>query len=183
MAKSKRSRIQSQSDVLEELFRSAANEEIRKVRDAFSRILEVKEKLLEENERAREKLSEKVQSLENQVEKLEKQNNQSKELEEKIAQFENKQSILMKHLLLERNKVKHKEKEISILKRDNFELDIEHEIERKALDDREKQASQDDTDEDAKDESEEESEEEEPNSKGLERVVVKKEMASDDEDR
>ena len=48
MAKSKRSRIQSQSDVLEELFRSAANEEIRKVRDAFSRILEVKEKLLEE---------------------------------------------------------------------------------------------------------------------------------------
>ena len=183
MTKSKKSRIQSQSDALEELLRSTAIDEIRKLRDAFTRILDVKEKLLIENESEREKLSEKVQSLENQVENLKRKNMESLELEEKITKLEKSKSVLMKHLLLERTKVKQKEEEISILKGEDFPLppDIQAELD---MEEPPRWDSIDiSIDEDAKDESDDESDEEETTTtRDDQRVVVKKQITSDDED-
>ena len=143
----------------------------------------MKEKLLKENESEREKLSEKVQSLENQVEILKRKNKESLELEDKITKLEKSKSALTKHLLLERTKVKQKEEEISILKREDFPLplDIQAEL------DMEEPPGWDSIDisfdEDAKDESDDESDEEETTTtRDDQRVLVKTKITSDDED-
>ena len=101
---------------------------------------------------------------------LNKQSKQNQELEQKVAKLEKTKSILMKHLLLERNKVKRMEEDISILQRDNFEVDIDI-----------RNLTEDESYEDANDEREDESDQEETTTEDSEHVIVKEEKIDDEE--
>ena len=90
MAKNKKPRVLSKAQIVEELLRNVADEDITKLCDVLSRTLNVKKKRLEQNENEREKLSEKVQSLEFE---LNKQSKQNQELEQKVAKLEQTKSI------------------------------------------------------------------------------------------
>lgn len=190
MVQNKKARVEQQTaktESFEELIRKCGEQNIRKFGIILSEALQLKEQRLKVTEAEREKLSVKVDSLETQAKN---DKNRIKKLERKVGQ-------IFKLLLLERNKVKHLEGEISILKLDTVHLqaDIEKEIESftededteepnrgnpdvsaKSPDDKAK-----DDDSDAVEESEDESDEDEP-TEDNERVIVKKEVTSDNED-
>ena len=184
MSKNKKARVQqsAKSESLQEFLRNAVEDHLSKFSVVLSKALEVKEQRLQVNEADREKLEGKVQSLENQTKN---QKNQIKKLEKKIGH-------IYKLLLLERNKVKRLEEEISILKLDSVLTDIDKEIESLTKDDDTEEPNRDnpdvtsneqakDVDSDDVEESEDESDHEE-STEDNERVIVKKEMTSDNED-
>ena len=191
MVQNKKARVQQPSvktESFEEFIKNGGAEEIRKFGLILSEALQLKEQRLKVNEADRETLTGKVESLETQAKN---DQNQIKRLERKVGQ-------IFKLLLLERNKVKRLEEEISILKLDTvqFQADMEKEIESFTEDDdteepnrgnpdvsaksSDEQAKDDDSDA-VEEESEDESDEDEP-TKDDERVIVKKEVTSDNED-
>ena len=178
MVQNKKPRVQQQTvkiDPVEELFRDA----LKKEKSEVLLVLSNKDKQLKLSKIEKEKLEEKVDSLMIQSKNY---RNQNKKLERKNGQ-------ILKLLLIERNKVKRMEEEISIFKMDmkTVQADIDKEIESLIEDDDTEEPNRDkSSDEQARDDDsdavEESEDEEEESTEDNERVIVKKEVTSDNED-